>query len=202
MAWIVRFVVVAVVLAAFAAPALAQSQDDNAIPAGEEITVSGGGWLADSEVTISGPCIDEAPAQTDGTGNFTTSLTIRQDAAGGECRIAIEGQGQDNEPRTVEQVITVAAGEAGQESPSPEASPDESPSPEQSPSPDASPSPTASVEASPSPDATAIADDPAQPGDGSGELAETGLDVVPGASLSAALILFGVGLLLLEPRRA
>jgi hypothetical protein len=79
--------------------------------AGGPITVSGGGFMPSTELTIelhSTPVV-LGTTTTDGFGNYTTTVTIPADTEPGVHQLVVTGLGPDGQPRSVSTEITVLA---------------------------------------------------------------------------------------------
>lgn len=76
---------------------------------GEEVAVSGSGWQAGSEVTLtllSQPQL-LGTAQVDGNGDFSTTVTIPSDTRPGRHTLRVSGTGEDGVARTVDLDVQV-----------------------------------------------------------------------------------------------
>lgn len=142
------------------------------VSAGDQITVSGGGWKPGTTVTISGCGIDEVSAPVGEGGDFSIPVTLPEDAEEGSCTIAIEGTGLDDQPRTVQQQLTVGGGGQVQPSPSPQQTPAGQQQEQQEPQ-----------------------EEQQEPQGQQQQVADTGLETTTGIALAIALILFGAGAL-------
>ena len=79
--------------------------------AGGAVTVSGGGFMPSTELTIelhSTPVV-LGTTTTDASGNYTTSVVIPADTAPGQHLLVVTGLGPDGQPRSVSTEITVVA---------------------------------------------------------------------------------------------
>lgn len=106
------FLTATAVLALLAGPAAAQyppegptgGVDDTTVESGGQLTVSGSGWQAGSQVTLTllSRTYHLGTAQVDGNGSFSTTVTIPRNARPGRHTLRMSGTGADGAPRTVE----------------------------------------------------------------------------------------------------
>lgn len=112
------FLAVIAALALSAAPAGAQEYppdgpsagvDDTTVTLGGQLTITGSGWQAGSQVTLT--LFSEAQtlgtAQVGQDGTFSTTVTVPSDLRPGRHTLRISGTGEDGQPRTEDITLQV-----------------------------------------------------------------------------------------------